>query len=63
MKKKFKLTDLDCANCAMKIEDAITKIDGIENVSVVFATKKKHSIYNVRNKENINVHDSCSRYL
>ena len=25
MKKKFKLTDLDCANCAAKMEDAIKK--------------------------------------
>ena len=28
MKKKFKLTDLDCANCAAKMEDAIKKLDG-----------------------------------
>ena len=26
MKKKFKLTDLDCANCAAKMEDAIKKL-------------------------------------
>ena len=26
MKKKFKLEDLDCANCAAKMEDAIKKI-------------------------------------
>ena len=26
MKKKFKLMDLDCANCAAKMEDAIKKI-------------------------------------
>ena len=25
MKKKFKLTDLDCANCAAKMEDAIKR--------------------------------------
>lgn len=37
--RKYTLEGLDCANCAMKIEEAITKIDGIENVSVVFATK------------------------
>ena len=29
MKKKFKLQDLDCANCAAKMEDAIKKIDGV----------------------------------
>ena len=33
MKKKFKLTDLDCANCAAKMEDAIRKIEGVENAS------------------------------
>lgn len=27
MKKKFKLQDLDCANCAAKMEDAIKKIE------------------------------------
>ena len=27
MKKKFKMVDLDCANCAAKMEDAIKKLD------------------------------------
>ena len=27
MKKVFKLRDLDCANCARKMEDAIRKIE------------------------------------
>ena len=40
MKKKFKLTDLDCANCAAKMEDAIRKIEGVENASVSFMTQK-----------------------
>ena len=31
MKKKFKLTDLDCANCAAKMEQAIRKIDGVND--------------------------------
>ena len=31
MKKVFKLRDLDCANCARKMEDAIRKIDGVED--------------------------------
>ena len=30
MKKKFKLQDLDCANCAAKMEEAIKKIDGVK---------------------------------
>ena len=28
MKKTFKLIDLDCANCAAKMEAAIKKLDG-----------------------------------
>ena len=40
MKKKFKLEDLDCANCAAKMEDAIRKIDGVNDVSVSFLTQK-----------------------
>ena len=40
MKKKFKLEDLDCANCAAKMEAAIKKIDGVHNASVSFMTQK-----------------------
>lgn len=40
MKKKFKLVDLDCANCAAKMEDAIKKIDGVEDANVSFMTQK-----------------------
>lgn len=40
MKKKFKLVDLDCANCAAKMEDAIKKIDGVTDASVSFMTQK-----------------------
>lgn len=40
MKKTFDLVDLDCANCAQKMEDAVRKIDGVEDVSVSFLTQK-----------------------
>lgn len=40
MKKTFKLIDLDCANCAAKMETAIKKIDGVTNASVSFMTQK-----------------------
>ena len=40
MKKKFKLIDLDCANCATKMEDAIKKLDGVNDASVSFMTQK-----------------------
>ena len=40
MKKKFKLQDLDCANCAAKMEEAIKKIDGVNDASVTFMMQK-----------------------
>lgn len=40
MKKVFKLVDLDCANCAQKMEDAINKIDGVEEATVSFMAQK-----------------------
>ena len=40
MKKKFKLQDRDCANCAAKMEEAIKKIDGVNDASVNFMMQK-----------------------
>lgn len=40
MKKRFNLQDLDCANCAAKMEEAIKKIDGVNDASVNFLTQK-----------------------
>ena len=40
MKKRFKLTDLDCANCAAKMETAIKKLDGVKDATVSFMTQK-----------------------
>ena len=40
MKKTFKLQDLDCANCAAKMEAAIRKIDGVITANVSFMTQK-----------------------
>lgn len=40
MRKSFKLQDLDCANCAAKMEDAINKIDGVEKATISFMTQK-----------------------
>lgn len=36
MKKKFKLDEVDCAVCAGKMEDAIKKLDGVEDATVSF---------------------------
>ena len=40
MKKKFKMKDLDCANCAAKMEESIKKIDGVNDATVSFMTQK-----------------------
>ena len=40
MKKKFNLEDLDCANCAAKMEAAIKEIPGVINASVNFLAQK-----------------------
>ena len=40
MKKRFSMVDLDCANCAAKMETAIKKIDGVNDVTVNFMAQK-----------------------
>lgn len=40
MKKVFDLEDLDCANCAAKMEAGIKKIEGVIDASVNFMTQK-----------------------
>ena len=39
-KYEYKLENLDCAACSAKIEDALKKVDGLENVSVNFSKLK-----------------------
>ena len=40
MRKQFKLNEIDCANCAQKLEDAIKKLEGVEDAKVNFLTQK-----------------------
>ena len=40
MKKNYILEDLDCANCAAKIEEGIRNIEGVIECSVSFVTEK-----------------------
>ncbi|MEE0800067.1 MAG: cation transporter [Gemmiger sp.] len=39
MQKKFKI-EVDCANCAAKIEDAVGKLPGVNRATVSFMTQK-----------------------
>lgn len=40
MKVKYILEDLDCANCAAKMEEEISKLDGVNSVNVSFISTK-----------------------
>lgn len=40
MRKVFKMEDLECANCAAKMQDAIAKIDGVNSVNISFMAQK-----------------------
>ncbi len=40
MKKNFRLIGLDCAHCAAKIEDAVKKVDGVNDATVNFITTR-----------------------
>lgn len=40
MKLKFTIEGLDCANCANELEENISKIEGINSVSISFMSQK-----------------------
>jgi len=39
MKKTYKI-EVDCANCAQKMEDTANKVDGVKEATVSFMTQK-----------------------
>lgn len=40
MKKVINLEDLDCANCAAKMECAVKKVEGVTNANVNFMMQR-----------------------
>ena len=40
MKKVIAMQDLDCANCASKMEQAISKIDGVQSCTINFMLQR-----------------------
>ena len=40
MRKSFRLDEIDCANCALKLQDALARVDGVRSVSVNFMTQE-----------------------
>ncbi|MBQ3552924.1 MAG: heavy-metal-associated domain-containing protein [Clostridia bacterium] len=40
MKKSYRMQNLDCANCAARMEEAISKIDGVNSVVINFMLQR-----------------------
>ena len=40
MRKSFRLDEIDCATCALKLEDSIRRLDGVDDAKVNFMTQK-----------------------
>ncbi|MFR6598089.1 MAG: cation transporter [Finegoldia magna] len=40
MKRRYTLENLECANCAAKMEEKIKELDGVNSVTVNFITTK-----------------------
>ena len=40
MKKTYKVTGVDCANCAAKMEQQISKLEGVNSCSLSFVLQK-----------------------
>jgi copper chaperone CopZ len=53
MKKVLKIRGLDCANCAVNLENAIQKIDGINTASVSFMTERLVIEFDENNEKEI----------
>ena len=45
MKKSFKI-EVDCANCANLVEEAVKKVAGVKSANVVFMTQKMKIEFN-----------------
>ena len=40
MRKSYRLDEIDCANCARKLQEELAKLDGVDAVSVNFMMQK-----------------------
>lgn len=53
VKKVYKMEDLDCANCARKMQDAVCKLDGVEDCEINFMMQKMTISFDEDNKDKI----------
>ena len=40
VQKSFEMEDLDCANCARKMQDAVSKLEGVISCEISFMAQK-----------------------
>lgn len=57
--EEFNFENIDCPNCAMKVEDALNKQDDIIDAKVSFMNKK----IIIKHKDNVEVFETVSRVL
>ena len=64
MKKTYKI-EVDCANCALKMENAAKKTDGVKEAVVNFMTQGADAVAVMKNvlKNCKKVEDDCEIYL
>lgn len=63
MKKTFKMMDLDCANCAAKMEAEANKVAGVNKATISFMTQKITVDAEDENFDNImsEIQKACSK--
>lgn len=53
MKSTYKIKGIDCANCAAQLENAINKVEGVQNASISFIAERMVIEYDEQNKDEI----------
>lgn len=53
MKSTYKIRGIDCANCAAQLENAISKVEGVQNALISFMSERMVLEYDEQNKEEI----------
>ena len=53
MKCNYKIKGLDCANCAAELERAISKVKGVEKVTISFMSEKMTIELDENNKSSV----------
>lgn len=53
MKSTYKIRGIDCANCAAQLENAISKVEGVQSASISFMSERMVLEYDEQNKEEI----------